>query len=451
MKKALVGSLATLLTTAGLGLTQNPAPVAPPPTILPPAGQQFGVPTDGSISLAAPIPSTGQGPMPVARMTGPANNPGGCYPVDSWFEEPLCSAEIWFSPEYLLWGIKDTSLPAVLVTQGVPPTNGILGQPGTKVLLGDSAINNDIRHGGRLTMGLWCDSKHCTAFELTGFFLVDRTVNHTLSSSGMPGSPLLAVPFFNVTTNASDSTFLSDPTRSFGGRATLSIDTELQGGEANLFFDLASTAFHRVELFTGLRYIHLRQGLDFRTASPNVAPAAPDVFETFDKFQANNNFYGWQFGGRLGCSWERWSVQSIVKLALGGTSETVDIDGGLATNDFNGFGVVQTFPGGYFAQPTNIGSYHRSRFTLVPEFTFNVGYQLNRWSRFFLGYTWLYMTDVALPNSFLNPYINPTQSPAINGAGASIATFTGPPQPSPAWHSNDFWAQGLNIGLEFKF
>jgi hypothetical protein len=81
------------------------------------------------------------------------------------------------------------------------------------------------------------------------------------------------------------------------------------------------------------------------------------------------------------------------------------------TNTFNGLGTPQRFPGGYFAQPTNIGDFHRAVFAVVPEIGLNVGYDLTGWMTAFFGYTFLYTNNVARPGNQIDRSINPIQSP----------------------------------------
>ena len=48
-----------------------------------------------------------------------------------------------------------------------------------------------------------------------------------------------------------------------------------------------------------------------------------------------------------------------------------------------------------------------------------------------------------------NRQINPTGAPAITGNPPR--TLVGPAQPSFKFNSSDFWAQGLNVGLAYRF
>ena len=80
-----------------------------------------------------------------------------------------------------------------------------------------------------------------------------------------------------------------------------------------------------------------------------------------------------------------------------------------------------------------------------------LGYKLTDWARAFAGYTIVYASDVLRPGLQFDPGINPTQAPAINGGGASINTFVGSPRPQVNFNTCDFWAQGLNLGIEFSY
>ena len=103
------------------------------------------------------------------------------------------------------------------------------------------------------------------------------------------------------------------------------------------------------------------------------------------------------------------------KVALGDMQQQTRINGVLASNDFNGLGPVQTFPGGYFALPTNSGTYTRDRFAVVPEANLSVGYQVNRVISVFAGYSFLYLSNVARPGEQIDRVINPSQGTAFTG------------------------------------
>ena len=99
--------------------------------------------------------------------------------------------------------------------------------------------------------------------------------------------------------------------------------------------------------------------------------------------------------------------------------------------------------GGYFATPTNFGERTRDVFAVVPEAGLTLGYRLTPAVSIVAGYTFIYASDVVrAPNQ-----INRT----VNYSSGVPAPPTGPQEPSFKFKSSDFWAQGLNAGVAFRF
>jgi hypothetical protein len=142
-------------------------------------------------------------------------------------------------------------------------------------------------------------------------------------------------------------------------------------------------------------------------------------------------------------------VNGALKFGMGAMAQTVDVQGRLVTNDFTDFGPTQTFTGGYFALPSNIGSHTRTVFAVVPEIGINVGYQITPWASVFVGYSFLYTNNVVRPGNQLNRNVNPNQSVAYTGDPLSVSDA--PAVPAFKFNSSDFWAQGVNVGLGFRF
>ncbi|HZU37271.1 MAG TPA: BBP7 family outer membrane beta-barrel protein [Gemmataceae bacterium] len=362
---------------------------------------------------------------------------------------PADSSRIWGRAEDLLWWIKGSPLPVPLVITGSDNANPapVLGQTGTVVLLGGQGLENPVRSGGRFTVGYWFDDDHQLGTEVRYFFLGSRTVSASVHSSGQPGSELLALPFFDVTAPAESSTFLALP-GAFEGTAVLASRSELQGWEWNALTRLAGNDTWNIELLGGFRYLNLNEQLSFATSSPNILPPA-DVFRTLDEFDTSNHFYGGQIGAEAEFRRGRWYAELVGKVALGSMIEVVNVHGQLVTNDLNAEGTLQTFPGGYLAQPTNSGRQRAAHFAVLPEAGLNVGCQVTPRLRLLVGYTFLYASNVVRPGDQIDRGINPTQAPAITGLPTTAVI--GPQRPAPLFRTSDFWAQGLNFGLEFRF
>ena len=271
-----------------------------------------------------------------------------------------------------------------------------------------------------------------------------------MSSDASPSSSPLSVPYFNVVTTSEDSVPISSPFFSIAGTAALRVTNKIQGAELNALATIPSS-FRRSQFIAlaGFRYWNFREHLTFSVNSPFNPPHVADTYTTKDTFNTKNNFYG----GQLGAVWEydyrRLSITAKGKIALGGMCESSVINGYLLTNDYNNFGAVLEYPGGYFALPTNIGKHSQTRFAAIPELNFNLGLRLFDWMQLKLGYTFMYVSNMVWAGKQIDHNINPTQ--AVTYTGAVPPVLLGLASPSPSLNTDGLWVQGLNAGVEFRF
>jgi hypothetical protein len=363
---------------------------------------------------------------------------------------------VWAGTEFLFWWVKGAPLSAPLLTLGDTVGLGALGRPGTQVLVGDN-INFAGTPGGRVTIGSWLGDGERFGVEANYFFL-GRQARNLIFQSNAVGEPVISVPFFQVggatqsnpiftpTTFGETATQVSAPGR-FSGIASFNLTTRLMGTELNGVTRLCDRCGWRVDLLTGFRYLELWEKFRFDTSSPDLNP--PSVFLSHDEFNTINQFYGGQVGGRVEYGVGRATMTMTGKVALGTMQEIVKINGTLETNDLNNFGAVQSFPGGYFALPTNIGRHYTSEFAVVPEVGVSVGYWLTSWARVSAGYSFLYVSRVARPGNQIDRAINTLQAPGISGNPP--APIVGPARPAFFFNQDDFWAHGISAGLELRF
>ncbi len=370
-------------------------------------------------------------------------------PDTDFLTEAAPAPRWWVGAEYLHWWIKDGPLSTPLVTTG-PVVNNltpVLGQPGTQVLIGGRDIKFGGQSGARFALGGWIDSGQTLGVEGTYFFLAKHGVSSSVSSSGASDSAFLALPFYDVTVPGESSTRIALP-GGFSGTAILTTSTRLQGWEVTGVASLACTPRFRLEGLGGFRYWNLEEDLAFTTDSVTVI-GPQDIFRTRDAFAAGNHFYGGQVGLRGEYAWGALFIEGAGKVALGNMHQTVNINGELVTNDFNNLGPAQVFPGGYFTQRTNIGRTSHDRFAVIPEVNVKLGLRLGSQFRAWAGYSFQYVSDVVRPGDQIDRGINPVQAPAITGV--PDAAFSGPARPAALFRTTDFWAHGLNVGLELRF
>ncbi len=362
----------------------------------------------------------------------------------------------WASAEYLAWWVKGQTLPP-LVTVGNPSDNvpGALGQGGTTVIYGGDHVADDFRSGARFRAGWWFDDEHTVGIDGSFFFLGQQASNFTASSGG---SPALFRPFLNAgftfvpgTGFVRSGPFEDAEAVAFPGALAGTVDvrqtSQLWGYEANLRSNLWNGCWNghsfTIDGYAGFRSLGLDETLQVNEALTSLLPGSPGSIYVQDKFKTQNTFYGGQLGLDSEYRWGRWFVDLNSRVALGDVHQVVDVSGATLISDSTG---VHLSSGGLLAQGSNIGNYSRDRFAVVPEVGLNVGYQVTDCLRLFVGYNALYVSSVVRPADQIDRTVNPTQIPRFGGG-----TLMGPANPAFSFRGTDFYAQGLNFGLEFRW
>lgn len=369
-------------------------------------------------------------------------------------------ARFWVGAEYLLWWLKGPHLPPLVTTgpanpaQSPPP--GAPGAPGTAVLFGDNNLEQGAFSGMRFAAGLWLNE--CQTFGVEGSFfsLASRSNNVLLGSTGAAGSPVVARPFFDVSTGQANSELIAFPGLASGTVAVQS-SSRLLGAGTNFLCNLCCSCAdccdccqpcggYRVDLIGGARYLDLREGLGI-AENIQVLPGSPalpgSTILAFDQFDTRNQFYGGQIGARASWYRDRLFANVTGTIALGTTHQTVDVNGSTTITPPGGPATV--VPGAFLALPSNAGHFTRDRFSIVPEVGLNVGYQITNNLSAFVGYNFLYWSSVVRPGDQINLGVNSTHTPASllppNGRASPLFTFRG----------SDFWAQGVSFGAQLVF
>jgi hypothetical protein len=357
---------------------------------------------------------------------------------------PPCSEPrefVWGSLDYLLWWSRGHYVPP-LVTTGTVASLGVLGQPGTEILFGARSLNGSANSGGRLELGWWLAPEW--AVEGNVLWLADMQANYNVSSTG---DPLLARPFTNIVTGLADSHIVAFP-GTVAGSLSISSTSRFRGGEillrrtihsqADCRFDAVDRYSCRWDILLGYRFNRLDDDLMIRES---LEAAGPSTIELYDLFDTNNDFHGVDMGLNAVFRHNRWSLELLAKMALGNIRSRVWIDGATVTTSG---GVVDNDVGGMLALATNIGSYTENNMAVIPELGVNLGFDITKRCRATFGYTFIYWSNVARAGSQidqnLNPSYFPNNGPIAGGAQPEFTLITG-----------DYWAQGMNFGLELHF
>jgi hypothetical protein len=354
-----------------------------------------------------------------------------------------CCHRFYGRAEWIQWWVRGSNTPPLVSTSpdNTPPTvAGIL--PAATVLFGDQRVNTQSRPGGRFTLGYWLDGCNTVGVEDTFLFLGNAHDSFTANSNG---SPILARPFFNTETQRNDAILLAYPNIVTGG-ITVTANSRVYGNEINLRRSLWNNGCRRVDVLAGYRFFQMNEDLRVRTDTTSIDPRSTipigTTFGILDSFHTRSQFNGGQIG--VNSVWDNgcWGLDLLAKLAIGGMSQRVSINGNTTTT------VPDTAPvtnrGGILAQNSNIGAFQRGQFSVLPEFGVNLHRRIGACWRVNVGYTLLIVTNVVRPGDQIDTRLDPNQFPPP----ATTGPFT---FPAFAFRDSDIWLQGVNVGLEYNF
>ncbi|MFV2070583.1 MAG: BBP7 family outer membrane beta-barrel protein [Pirellulales bacterium] len=349
---------------------------------------------------------------------------------------------VWGEAEYLLWWTRGMSTPPLATTSlngTIQDQAGILGLPGTTILSGGTRLLDDSRSGGRFTLGVWLDDYHDRAVEVT--YLTLEEDGSTFVGSDADRS-ILARPFTDIQGGTSDARLIVYPGLVDG---LLSTETETRFQTLDIFYRrvIRRWSGSRLDLVLGYRYANLDDLLLVSESTRSLSGATQGAtIDLFDRFDTENRFNGGTIGVKfLKQSYGCWSLEGVANVALGSTRSKARVTGETITT--TALGDSATTPNGLLTQQTNIGSYGRSKFSTVSEFGVSLRRNFTDHLSARVGYTFLFWTNVMRAGEQVDLDLNPSQIPP--------GTLDGPPRPAFPFATTNFWAQGLNFGLEYQY
>ena len=200
-----------------------------------------------------------------------------------------------------------------------------------------------------------------------------------------------------------------------------------------------------LDFLIGYRYGRFNENIAIDQSSNYIATVGQipvgTVIAASDQFDTRNEFNGAEIGFAARTHYCRWSLELLTKLAVGDTRSRVNISGNTVVTVPGQTPV--TYNAGVLALPTNIGDFQRNNFSVIPEFGLALGYDLTCRLKATFGWSFLYWSNVMRPADQIDTNVNPTQLPP--------GTLRGVPSPAFRPITTDFWAQGLNVGLEYRY
>lgn len=398
--------------------------------------------------------------------TGPScSTCGGCgHPTCGTCCHGCCGppGRIWVRLEYLYWFTEGMRIPPLVTTGPSAAQPGYLDTPGTTILYGGSRVDGYGRSGGRLTTGLWLDCAQTIGIEGDFFALANATSYYSATSNG---NPILSRPFFDTRPTLINQNVeqVASP-GVISGTVTGNTYTRFSSAGARFLFNICcgskcyanswcpsfdGPGAWRLDFLVGYRYLNLSDGVivneNLSTVAQPAAGLPAGTFNVNDTFTTRNQFNGAELGAMYSLyRGNRWSFEFLEKVALGNMNELATING--FTTSVPAGGTATTLPGGLLAQSSNIGNYTRNEFAVIPQFGLNLGYQITPRLRALVGYTFLYVSRVARAGDQIDINVNSTLLP--NSPTPPSGDIR---HPMFAFQDTDFWAQGINAGLDYRF
>jgi hypothetical protein len=381
--------------------------------------------------------------MPVIVIEPPRPDPSqppttSTPPADSDSSIP---GSIRGSEEYLLWWMKSGQLPPLATrASGTTP---ILGQPGTRDLFGGT-LDLEERSCGRFVLGMPFTESCSTGLELGYWFLGSRTSGFQAGGTSNSNGPIIGRPIIDAATGRESFVTIASPGFQ-SGLLQVSWTARAQGFEVNVVTDFLSGSRWQIDGIAGYRFIDLHEGLNLTQYGGIVGPLDGPPLTALaraDDFDSDNRYHGGQIGLRGDLRKGPIFVELTGKVAFGQMTEVVRVSG--VTGVKPPFQIQTVQPGGLLALDSNSGRFTREVFAVVPEAIARAGWSCGDHARFFVGYNFLLLSDVARPGDQIDRTINLSQVPGMVGINPPSV----PDRPALVVQRSNMWLQGILIGFE---
>ncbi len=430
------------IAAAAPAVPEGSAPAAPavPEVSAPAAPAVPEVPAPAVPEVPAPAAPAMPGiPGPLDYPTIGENNcpvPSNCVPQS-----------FWLHADYLYWVIhKDNSGPLIQAVPASQAISGVINPAAAATLFpANGRLTYDGLSGVRVDTGMWIDTTNHIGVEIGGFDTTQVSKSGFVASNAL-GLPALARFYTNANSGVPTELFFSnpDPANTYSGTlAANSTVNSVYSGEISARWQGYRFASDNLDWLAGFRYFHLDDKL-----SLNGTALLSDgtKLSVSDQFKTQNNFYGAQGGiSARWCGMYGFSFDFIFKLAMGDMNQRVTIAGSntLVTPD----GVASTEPYGLYARPSNVGTYQRDHFAVIPELTFNLNYNVTEHVAIFAGWNFIYMNNaVVRAANQIDKTVNDSQIRYI-----ANPTMGNAPGPVFSFRDQTFWMEGLNAGVRFEY
>ena len=351
----------------------------------------------------------------------------------------------WFATTelMLMWSNGDRLPP--LVTTGADSDSdsaGQLGEPGTEIVFGEKRTLNELRAGGRFTLGAWLDDRECQALVGRYWFAGRESTHYETDGSQ---TPVIARPFLNVTPPSStqDTLLIAFPGFLENGRISVNGTSEVSGADISIHQFLYGKYGATIDLVYGYQYMSLDEQLSISSTSTTLDVGATipagTIITVNDSFEAVSEFHGAQIGFASRYRERCWSFNSLIKFGFGSLNRIAKRSG--TTSTTIGTDTANTNEG-LLVNTNNSGRTSDRTFGWIPELDVSIGYRLTPNLDATFGYNLIAMTDAVRVSGTIDPEL------AVN---SSSITPNDPARPSPDMRYDTFYTQGIHFGLQYGY
>jgi hypothetical protein len=332
-------------------------------------------------------------------------------------------------------------VPALVTTSPTGTASGVagvLGEDDTTILKGESHFNDDVRSGGRFELGMWLDASQRDSLALTYFFVGQGSAGYHVNPAD---NPIIARPFFNVSTGDEDARLVAYPNL-VEGTVDITAESSFQAASFEYRRQAVRSGRFKIDYLFGYMYAQLDENVTIRDSTLSLSGVTQGTaIDLYDAFDSSNAFHGASFGiaahEELG---EFWTGDVFAKGSLGGVASRTRISGETETTLNN---VTTTNAGGLLTQTSNLGTHRDGYVSSAWELGLKLRRRLTTNTSLTLGYSWFLLSHVERAGEQIDLGVNVTQIPPGNLVGAARPEFPG--------EKSSLWTQGLTFGLETRF
>lgn len=345
---------------------------------------------------------------------------GTCYSCTRIGLLPLSAIlhERWFGgAEWVLWVRRGNEFPVV----AVDPTGGA----NTPLFGGNGRYGEDGVSGGRFTVGLWLDNcrRQSLVARMWGTGTEDLGANFSAANVNA-----LSIPFTDQNNTPQLFDIINGDPAAANEFMNITYESEAYGADVSLRNLWVSGLGGRIEFLYGYQFFRLNEAFDMNSRAVLPPPADTTDLVT-DRFDVANEFHGGQLGLHMNYREGRWMFDGLFKLGLGNLRRTADLS-------FSGTRNGTPIEAGYLVNSANAGAGSTDSFAVMPEIGLKLGYCVNRYTDFTIGYSYLSVSDVLQVSDTINTVVDTSDTPT-----APTRNFT----------HGDYWLHGVNIGLTFNY